>query len=161
RRRSFDPDRYWLVQFDQRGCGRSTPSVSDPAVSLEHNTTHHLIADIERLREHLGVDRWLVWGGSWGVTLALAYAQRFPQRVSEMVLASVTMTRRSDVHWLYHEAGRFFPEQWARFAAGVPERHRDGDLVAAYNTLLTFSRTRPSPPRPRDAGATGRMPSSP
>lgn len=136
RRRSFDPDRYWLVQFDQRGCGRSTPSVSDPAVSLEHNTTHHLVADIERLRKHLGIDRWLVWGGSWGVTLALAYAQRFPERVSQMVLASVTMTRPSDVHWLYHEAGRFFPEQRERFAAGVPEGLRDGDLVAAYDQLL-------------------------
>jgi proline iminopeptidase len=136
RRGLFDPERYRLVQFDQRGCGRSLPSVSDRAVSLEHNTTPHLIADIERLREHLGVDRWLVWGGSWGVTLALAYAQRFPERVSEMLLASVTMTRRSDVHWLYHEAGRFFPEQWHRFAAGVPAHDRHGDLVAGYDRLL-------------------------
>lgn len=135
RRRSFDPRRYRFVQFDQRGCGRSTPSVADPQVGLEHNTTHHLIADIERLREHLGIERWLVWGGSWGVTLALAYAERCPQRVSELVLVSVTMTRRADVHWLYHEAGRFFPQQWAEFRAGVAEPDR-GDLIAAYDKLL-------------------------
>ena len=135
RRRLFDPQAYRIVQFDQRGCGRSTPSVSDPAVGLEHNTTQHLIADIELLREHLGIERWLVWGGSWGVTLGLAYAQRYPQRVTEMVLVSVTMTRPGDVHWLYNEAGRFFPEQWERFRAGVPtaEQH---DLVAAYDRLL-------------------------
>ena len=135
RRRLFDPDAYRIVQFDQRGCGRSTPSVSDPAVSLEHNTTPHLVADIERLREHLGIERWLVWGGSWGVTLGLAYAEQYPQRVTEMVLASVTMTRPIDVHWLYNEAGRFFPEQWARFRAGVPATEQD-DLVAAYDRLL-------------------------
>jgi len=135
RRRSFDPARYRLVQFDQRGCGRSTPSVADPSVGLEHNTTHHLIADIERLREHLGIERWLVWGASWGTTLALAYAQRFPERVSELVLVSTTLSRRSDVRWLYHEAGRFFPEQWERFRSGVPEAERH-DLVAAYDRLL-------------------------
>lgn len=135
RRRSFDPARYRFVQFDQRGCGLSTPSVADPAVGLEHNTTEHLIADIEALREHLGVQRWLVWGGSWGVTLALAYAQRYPHRVSELVLVSVTMTRRADVHWLYHEAGRFFPEEWARFRAGSGDPGTD-DLVAAYDRLL-------------------------
>ena len=135
RRRIFDPAAYRIVQFDQRGCGRSTPSVADPAVDLEHNTTSHLIGDIERLREHLGIERWLLWGGSWGVTLSLAYAERYPQRVTEMVLVSVTMTRSADVHWLYNEAGRFFPEQWARFRAGVPttEQH---DLVAAYDRLL-------------------------
>lgn len=135
RRRSFNPARYRLVQFDQRGCGRSTPSVADPSVGLEHNTTHHLIADIERLREHLGIEKWLVWGASWGTTLALAYAQRFPERVSELVLVSTTLSRRSDVHWLYHEAGRFFPEQWERFRSGVPEAERN-DLVAAYDRLL-------------------------
>jgi len=135
RRRSFAPERYRLVQFDQRGCGRSTPSVADPSISLEHNTTHHLIADIERLREHLGIERWLVWGASWGATLALAYAQHFPERVSELVPVSTMLSRRSDVHWLYHEAGRFFPEAWARFRAGVPEEER-GDLVAAYHRLL-------------------------
>jgi proline iminopeptidase len=133
RRRLFDPQVYRLVQFDQRGCGSSTPSVADPATDLRTNTTAHLLADIELLREHLGIDSWLVWGGSWGVTLGLAYAQRHPERVTGMLLVSVTMTRAEDVHWLYHEAGRFFPAEWEKF--------RDGgggaaDLVAAYNTLL-------------------------
>ncbi|TME45759.1 MAG: prolyl aminopeptidase [Chloroflexi bacterium] len=135
-RRWFNPSVYRIVQFDQRGCGRSTPPVSDPATSLTNNTTQHLIADIEKLREHLGIDRWLVCGASWGVTLGLAYAERYPERVSELVFLSVTMTRRSDVHWLYHEAGRFFPDEWAKFRDGVPESEWDGDLVAAYNRLL-------------------------
>jgi proline iminopeptidase len=133
RRRSFDPDAYRLVQFDQRGCGRSTPSVADLGTDLATNTTAHLIDDIERLREHLGIDRWLVWGGSWGVTLGLAYAERHPVRVTEMVLASVTMTRRCDVHWLYHEVGRYFPDQWARFRQGGGHAE---DLVVAYDRLL-------------------------
>ena len=136
RRRWFDPVRYRLVQFDQRGCGRSTPHAGDLSTDLATNTTHHLIADIERLREHLGIARWLVWGGSWGVTLALAYAERYPERVTAMVLLSITMTRRADVHWLAHETGRYFPKEWARFRAGVPEPYRDGDLVVAYDRLL-------------------------
>ena len=136
RRRSFDPQRYRLIQFDQRGCGKSTPSAADLDTDLATNTTHHLIRDIETLREHLGIERWLVWGGSWGVTLALAYAERFPERVSEMVLVSVTLTRSADVHWLYHEAGRFFPEEWDRFSAGGG---RAPDLVAAYDRLLNGS----------------------
>jgi proline iminopeptidase len=132
-RRSFDPDAYRLVQFDQRGCGRSTPSVADLSTSLDTNTTEHLIGDIEKLREHLGIERWLVWGGSWGVTLGLAYAERHPERVTEMVLASCTLTRSCDVHWLYHEAGRFFPAEWRRYAAGGGNAE---DLVAAYDRLL-------------------------
>lgn len=135
-RRNWDPARYFIVQMDQRNCGHSTPGASDPAVSLDTNTTWHLIADIEQLRELLGVDRWVVWGGSWGCTLALAYAETYPERVRALVLVSVTMTRRSDVHWLYHETGRFLPEQWARFRSGVPKVDRDGDLVAAYYRLL-------------------------
>jgi proline iminopeptidase len=107
--------------------------VADPATNLEANTTEHLIGDIERLREHLRIDRWLVWGGSWGVTLGLAYAERYPERVTEMVLLSCTMTRPSDVHWLYHETGRFFPEQCQRYRAGGGNAD---DLVAAYNYLL-------------------------
>jgi len=134
-RRWFDPAAYRIVQFDQRGCGRSTPSASDPATDLTTNTTHHLVRDMEALREHLGIDRWLVAGASWGVTLALAYAERHPERVTEMLLVSVTASRRSDVHWIAHEAGRFLPEEWARFRAGVPEGARD-DLVAAYDRLL-------------------------
>lgn len=134
----FDPSRYRIVQFDQRGSGRSLPRV-DAWTDLSTNTTPHLIADIERLRTHLGIESWLVWGGSWGATLALAYAESRPDTVSEIVLASVTMTRPADVHWLYHEAGRFFPEEWERFRDGVPVRERDGDLVAAYHRLLHAS----------------------
>ena len=135
RRRWFDPERYRLVQLDQRGCGRSTPHAGDWTTDLGTNTTHHLIADVERLREHLGIERWLVWGASWGVTLALAYAERHPERVTEMILLSITMTRRADVHWLAHETGRFFPEEWARFRDGVPEGER-ADLVAAYDRRI-------------------------
>jgi proline iminopeptidase len=133
RRRLFDPEAYRFVQFDQRGCGRSTPSVADLSTSLDTNTTDHLIGDIEKLRQHLGIGRWLVWGGSWGVTLGVAYAERHPERVSEMVLVSCTLTRRSDVRWLYHGAGRFFPEEWHRYAEGGGNAE---DLVAAYNELL-------------------------
>ena len=136
RRQWFDPQRYRIVQFDQRGCGRSTPHAADATTSLSSNTTHHLLADIERLREHLGVARWLVAGWSWGVTLGLAYAERYPQHVSEMVLGSIAMTNRADVRWFATDAGRFFPEQWAAFRAGVPPEDREGDLVAAYDRLL-------------------------
>jgi proline iminopeptidase len=133
-RRSFDPARYRAILFDQRGCGRSTPHASDPATDMAVNTTDHLIADMERLREHLGVERWLLYGGSWGSTLALAYAERHPERVSEIVLVAVTMTRRADVDWLYRGVGRFFPEEWERFGAAVPEAESDGtpDVLAAY-----------------------------
>jgi proline iminopeptidase len=122
--------------FDQRGSGRSTPHASEPTTDLTTNTTHHLIADIELLREHLAIDRWLVLGNSWGSTLALAYAEQHPERVSEIVLMAVTMTRPSDIDWLYHGVGRFFPEEWERFRAGVPEAARDGSLVDAYHELL-------------------------
>jgi len=131
----FDPGAYRIVLFDQRGSGRSTPRAG-AASDLSANTTLHLIADIEKLREHLGIERWLVQGASWGVTLGLAYAERYPGRVSAMVLASVTMTRPADIHWLYHEAGRYFPVQWQCFRAGLPEAERDGDLVAGYYRLL-------------------------
>jgi len=134
-RRRFDPDRYRVVLFDQRGCGRSTPHASDPATDMAVNTTGHLLADMERLRVHLGIDRWLLFGGSWGSTLILAYAERHPERVSEIVIASVTTTRRSEIDWLYRGVGRFFPEEWERFRAGVSEADR-GDLVAAYARLM-------------------------
>jgi proline iminopeptidase len=136
RRRLFDPERFRIVQFDQRGCGRSRPHASAPGVDLSTNTTHHLIADIERLRQHLGVDRWLVAGGSWGSTLALAYAERHPDAVSALVLFSVATTTRRDVAWLTRDVGRLFPAEWERFRAGVPAAERDGDLAAAYNRLL-------------------------
>jgi proline iminopeptidase len=135
-RRYFDPSRYRIVMFDQRGSGRSEPHASDPAADLSTNTTDHLVSDIERLRIHLGIERWLVWGISWGSTLALAYAERHPDRVSEIVLASVTLTRPEDIDWLYGGVRRFLPEEWDRFRDGVPEADRDGDLVAAYERLL-------------------------
>jgi len=134
-RRAFDPGRYRAVLFDQRGCGRSTPHASDPATDMGVNTTEHLIRDMERLREHLGIERWLLYGGSWGSTLILAYAQRHPHRVSEIVIPAVTTTRRAEIDWLYRGVGRFFPEEWERFRAGVPETDRDGDLLAAYARL--------------------------
>ncbi len=135
-RRIVDPDRYRVVLFDQRGCGRSTPHASDPATDMSCNTTEHLLCDMERLREHLGINRWLLSGGSWGSTLILAYAERHPQRVSEIVISSVTTTRRSEIDWLYRGVARFFPEEWERFRAGVPEADRGGDLVAAYASLM-------------------------
>jgi proline iminopeptidase len=100
------------------------------------NTTEHLLRDMEQLRERLGIDRWLLCGGSWGSTLILAYAERYPQRVSEIVIPGVTTTRRSEIDWLYHGVARFFPEQWDRFRAAVPDAERDGDLVAAYARLM-------------------------
>lgn len=134
-RRYFDPSRYRVVLLDQRGCGRSAPRV-DEHTELSTNTTHHLLGDLERLREHLGVQRWLVWGASWGVTLGLLYAQLHPERVRAMVLVSVTMTRPEDIRWLYHGLGRFLPEEWERFRRGAPAADRSGDLVAAYHRLL-------------------------
>jgi proline iminopeptidase len=134
--RSFGPDRFRIVLFDQRGCGRSTPHASDPSTDMSINTTEHLLADMERLREHLGIERWLLHGGSWGSTLILAYAERHPERVSEVVIPSVTTCRRSEIDWLYRGVGRFFPEQWERFRDGVPEAERGGDLLAAYARLL-------------------------
>jgi len=135
-RRSFDPERYRVVLFDQRGSGRSTPHASDPSADMGVNTTDHLIADMERLREHLGIEKWLLHGGSWGSTLELAYAQRYPERVSEIVIVGVTTCRRSEQDWLYRGAGKLFPEEWARFRDGVPEVERDGNLVAAYARLM-------------------------
>ncbi|MEV6011793.1 prolyl aminopeptidase [Streptomyces sp. NPDC051976] len=135
-RQFFDPARYRVVLFDQRGCGRSTPHAADPSTDLRHNTTEHLIADMERLRTHLGIDRWLLMGGSWGSTLILAYAQRYPERVSEIVINGVTTTRRREIDWLYRGVSRFFPEEWARFRDAVPEDGRD-DLPAAYARLVS------------------------
>ncbi len=131
-RRFFDPKRYRIVVFDQRGCGRSRPHAS-----LEDNTTWHLVADIERLREFLGIERWLVFGGSWGSTLALAYSQAHPRRVSELVLRGIFMLRRWEIDWFYQDgAGALFPDRWENYLAAIPRRER-GDLVAAYYRRLT------------------------
>jgi proline iminopeptidase len=135
-RRLFDPAAYRVVLFDQRGCERSTPDAADPETSLATNTTAHLIADIELLREHLAIEQWTVLGGSWGATLGLAYAQRHPERVSEIVLFSVTNTGRREVEWVTRDMGRVFPEEWTRFRDAVPEPERDGNLAGAYARML-------------------------
>jgi proline iminopeptidase len=132
----FDQGVYRVVSFDQRNCGRSTPSAADPATDLSTNTTAVLVQDIERLREHLGVDQWLVFGVSWGTTLALAYAQQHPDRVAQMLLLAVTTTTRREVEWITREMGRIWPEAWARFRNGVPDAEREGDLATAYHRLL-------------------------
>ncbi|MBW4721914.1 prolyl aminopeptidase [Saccharothrix obliqua] len=133
-RRYFDPAAYRVVLFDQRGCGRSTPHASAPTVDLSANTTDHLIADIELLRTTLGIDRWLVFGASWGSVLGLAYAVRHPERVTEMVYAGVAMGLREEIDLLVDGLGPMFPEAHARFraAAGDPA----GDIAAAYLELL-------------------------
>ena len=131
-RRFFDPKRYRIVVFDQRGCGRSRPHAS-----LEDNTTWHLVADIERLRAFLGIERWLVFGGSWGSTLALAYSQAHPRRVSELVLRGIFMLRKWEIDWFYQDgAGALFPDRWENYVAAIPRRER-GDLVGAYYRRLT------------------------
>ena len=135
-RRFFDPDAYRVVLFDQRGSGRSRPLASDLDADLSANTTAHLIADIEALRQHHGVESWTVLGLSWGSTLGLAYAQTHPQRVDALVLALVTTTSRREVEWITHDVGRIFPQQWDRFAAAVPDALRHLPLVDAYATLL-------------------------
>jgi proline iminopeptidase len=131
-RQFFDPARYRVVLFDQRGCGRSTPHAE-----LRENTTWDLVADIERIREMLGIERWLVFGGSWGSTLALAYAERHPERVTHLVLRGIFLLRRREIEWFYQEgASWMFPDAWEHFLAPIPaaERH---DLVAAYHRRLT------------------------
>jgi proline iminopeptidase len=135
-RRLFDPDAYRIVLFDQRGCGRSTPHAGLREADLSANTTAHLLSDIGALRQHLGIGRWLVLGGSWGSTLALAYAERHPERVSGLVLFSIATTTRQEIDWIARGVGAFFPEAWERFRNGVPEAERDGSLVEAYHRLL-------------------------
>ena len=131
-RRFHDPAKYRIVLFDQRGAGRSTPHAD-----LVDNTTWDLVADIEKLRETLGIDRWQVFGGSWGSTLALAYAQAHPQRVSELVLRGIFMLRRWELEWFYQQgASRLFPDAWEHYLAPIPEAER-GDLIAAYHRRLT------------------------
>jgi proline iminopeptidase len=125
-RSTFDPETFRTILFDQRNCGRSRPHASDPAADMSRNTTEHLLADMEQLREHLGVDRWLLEAGSWGVALSLAYAERHPDRVSGLLLSSVTTTSRLEIDWLYRGVGRLFPEAWARFRdfAGLADTYR-------------------------------------
>ncbi|WP_235900389.1 prolyl aminopeptidase [Lolliginicoccus suaedae] len=135
-RRFFDPSCYRIIQVDQRGCGRSEPHASDAGVSLAVNTTDHLVSDMEALREHLRIERWMLAGGSWGSTLILAYAQAHLRRVSAILLMGVTTTTRDEIEWLYRGVGRLLPAQWEAFRDGVPEGQRDGDLVIAYHRLI-------------------------
>jgi proline iminopeptidase len=131
-RRFFDPARYRAVLFDQRGCGQSTPKAS-----LDENTTQDLVADIERLRAHLGIERWQVFGGSWGSTLALAYAEAHPERVTELVLRGIFLLRAAEIRWFYQEgASAIYPDVWETFLAPIPQAER-GDLVQAYHRRLT------------------------
>lgn len=136
-RQLFDPNAYRVVLFDQRNCGRSTPHASQPQIDLRANTTPNLVDDIERLRVHLGVERWLVTGGSWGSALAIAYAERHPDRADAMVLWGVNAARRSEFDWLFRGGvGALFPERWERLRSAVPEQLRDLDVVEAYARLL-------------------------
>ena len=131
-RRLFDPALYDVMLFDQRGCGKSTPHAS-----LEANTTWHLVADIERLREMMGVETWQVFGGSWGSTLALAYAETHPERVSELVLRGIYLLTKAEMDWYYQfGVSEMFPEKWERFLAPIPEAER-GNMMAAYRKRLT------------------------
>lgn len=147
-RRYFDPVGYHAVLFDQRGCGRSRPLISDPTIDLSLITTDYLVADLEQLREHLGIDRWVVVGVSWGVTLALVYAQAYPQRVAAMVLGAVTAGTRRETEWITRDMKRLFPREWETFASLIPPDQRDGDLAAGYARLLADS-----DPNVRDRGA--------
>ena len=131
-RRFFDPQSYRIVLFDQRGAGRSMPHAS-----LEENTTWHLVADIESLREHLKIENWMVFGGSWGSTLALAYAQTHPQRARAIILRGIFLCRRKEIDWFYQAgAHAIFPDVWEQFLAPIPEAER-GHLLAAYHRRLT------------------------
>ena len=131
-RRFHDPSRYRIILFDQRGCGRSVPNAS-----LEANTTWHLVEDMEKLRAHLGIDRWQLLGGSWGSTLAIAYAERYPERVSELVLRGIFLLRRAEIDWFYKEGANWlFPDAYEAFRDLIPPEER-GDMVAAYHRRLT------------------------
>jgi proline iminopeptidase len=131
-RRYHDPDRYRIILFDQRGCGRSSP-----AGCLEQNTTWHLVDDMERLRKHLGIDRWQVFGGSWGSTLGLAYAETHPERVLELILRGIFTVREAELRWFYQEgASWLFPDRFAAYQAPIPLAERS-DMIAAYHRRLT------------------------
>jgi proline iminopeptidase len=135
-RRLFDPAKYRIVLLDQRGSGRSLPHASEPGADLSDNTTWHLVADLEKLREHLGIDRWQVFGGSWGSALALAYAETHPERVTELVLRGIFTLRKSELDWFYEGgAEQLFPDLWDSFLSPVPIDQRD-DIISAYHRLL-------------------------
>ena len=131
-RRFFDPAAYRIVLFDQRGCGKSTPHAS-----LVDNTTWHLVEDMEKLRAHLGIERWQVFGGSWGSTLALAYAETHPERVTEIVLRGIFLVRKREIDWFYQRgASALYPDAWEKYVEPIPEAER-GDLLRAFHRRLT------------------------
>src|SRR4029077_12536644 len=131
-RRFFDPAAYRIVLFDQRGCGKSRPHAE-----LRENTTWDLVADMERVRAHLGIDRWQVFGGSWGSTLALAYAEKHPERVTELVLRGIFLLRKQEIDWFYQRgADAMFPDAWEEYLAPIPVEER-GALMKAYHRRLT------------------------
>ncbi len=136
-RQLFDPARYRVVLLEQRGCGRSRPHASAADADLDVNTTWHLVADLERLRTARGIDRWLVFGGSWGSALALAYAEQHPDRTTELVVRGIFTLRRSELDFYYNGgAGQLFPEKYADFLAPLGGRGFTGDAIAAYHDLL-------------------------
>jgi proline iminopeptidase len=135
-RQFFDPDAYRVILVDQRGCGRSLPNACDDRRALENNTTAHLIRDLEQLRGQLDIERWLVFGASWGSTLGLAYAVEHPDRVSELVLWAVVTTRAKDITWLTHTMGDVYPGEFDQLLAALPEHRRNGNIPAALHELL-------------------------
>ncbi len=136
-RRLFDPRKYRIILFDQRNCGKSTPNASEPRVDLSSNNTGNLIQDIEKLRKHLKIDQWLVLGGSWGSTLSIAYAEDFPEHVSELVLFGVTTGRRSEFNWMFRGGvATFFPDQWRELVAGILDEYSSLDIVESYQRML-------------------------
>lgn len=148
-RRFFNPERYRIILFDQRGCGRSTPHAS-----LENNNTRKLVEDMEAIRHFLKVDRWLLFGGSWGSTLSLVYAQTHPQRVSGLILRGIFLCRDQDIQWFYQSgASALFPDFWQDFLAPIPAAERQ-DLLSAYHRRLTSDNEliRMAPPRPGRSG---------
>ncbi len=151
-RRYFEPSHYRVILFDQRGCGRSKPHAS-----VEDNTTWHLVRDIEAIRKTLTIDKWTVFGGSWGATLALIYAETHPESVERLVLRGVFLGTQNELDWFYGGgAGRFWPETWERFVGLIPERER-GDLIAAYHKRLFFPATGHRKPCLRKPGRDGKM----
>lgn len=147
-RRYFDPEKYRIVLFDQRGCGKSTPHVSAPDADLTTNTTWHLVADIERLRTFFGIERWMVFGGSWGSTLALAYAQAHPDVVTELVLRGIFTLRRHELEWFYEGgAAALFPDLWEAYSAPIPAAERSNMMQAYHRQLVN-----PDPAVHRPAG---------
>ncbi|MDO6455316.1 prolyl aminopeptidase [Neptunomonas phycophila] len=129
----FNPEKYRIILFDQRGCGRSQPHAS-----LEHNTTAHLIADIEKIRSHLNIEQWMLFGGSWGSTLSLLYAQAFPDRVNGLILRGIFLSRQQDIHWLYqHGASVIFPDYWQDFIHKIPVTEHNNLLHAYYQRLTS------------------------